>query len=96
MKARGRDVARTPECRCLNCGARLDAVGTGDPAVEAHPLPGDVTVCIRCGAVMKLDDALRLRGMSEVEMDELVNDKEWMDQVAKIVRAVYFIKHIDG
>lgn len=93
---RGIDVARTPECNCLNCGKLLSALGTGDPTVEAKPEPGDVTVCLRCGAVMKLADDLRVRGMTDAEMDELIADKEWMNHVARMVKAIQFMKHMKG
>jgi hypothetical protein len=89
------DIARVPESVCLNCGAPLNMVGTGDANVEAKPEPGDVTVCIKCGGVMKLDENLRLRGMSDREMDELVADREWMDQVARMVQRVYFVKRLN-
>lgn len=46
-----KDIARTPECKCLNCGTILNSVGTCDPNVASVPEPGDVTVCIRCGVV---------------------------------------------
>lgn len=90
------DVALVPESRCLNCGHAMNAVGTADLNDIALPSPGDVTVCIRCGAVMMLDENLRLRGMSDAEMDELVADTEWMGQIAKMVRAIHFVKHMEG
>jgi hypothetical protein len=92
----GKDHIRVPESRCLNCGARMDGLGTGDRDVEAKPEPGDVAVCIKCGAVMKLDENLRLRGMTEAEMDELTADRAWMDEVARMVRAIHFVKHMAG
>jgi hypothetical protein len=73
----------------------LDALGTADNTA-ADPRPGDVTVCIRCGAVMRLDDNLRVRGMTDAEMDELVADRKWMNQVAKMVGAIHFMKHMAG
>lgn len=93
---RGKDVVRVPESRCLNCGALMNALGTGDRHVEAKPEPGDVSVCIRCGAVMKLDGELRLRGMTNEEMDELTADRAWMDQIAKMVQKIHFVKHMQG
>jgi hypothetical protein len=89
------DIIRVPESACLNCGHLLNALGTGDLNVEAKPEPGDVTVCIKCGAVMKLDQDLRPRGMSDQEMDELVADREWMDEVARVVQTVHFIRAIN-
>lgn len=90
------DIARVPESRCLDCGKTLDALGTGDKALAARPEPGDVTVCIRCGAVMKLDEKLRLRGLTDAEMDELVNSRETMQELAKVVRAIHVVRHMVG
>lgn len=91
-----KDIARTPECVCLNCGKVFDALGTGDLNVAADPQPGDVTVCIRCGAVMKIGDNLRVRGMTDAEMDELQADTEWMNQVARLVKTIHFMRHMIG
>jgi hypothetical protein len=88
-----KDRVRVTESKCLNCGKLMDALGTGDRNIEAKPEPDDIAICIKCGAVMKLDDSLRLRGMTKSEMDELVADKEWMNQIARIVRGIHFIKH---
>lgn len=88
------DVAMVPESRCLACGYRMNAVGSAQAGVEARPEPGDVAVCIACGAVMKLDDHLRLRGMSEPEMDALVGDKAWMDEIARMVGRVHFVTQV--
>jgi hypothetical protein len=96
MKNPSPDRVRVPESRCLNCGKLMDALGTGDYDVPADPHPGDVTICIKCGAVMRLDGNLRMRGMTDAEMDELVADKEWMNQVAKMVGAIHFMKHMEG
>jgi hypothetical protein len=91
----GKDHVQIPECRCLSCGRPMDALGTPDGA-EAKPAPGDIAVCLRCGAVMKLDENLKLRGMTEAEMDELVADQAWMDEVAQLVGAIHFLKHMAG
>lgn len=98
MRRRGKDVMKVPESNCLNCGALMSALGTGDRAVEARPEPGDanVAVCINCGAVMMLDEQLRLRGMTEEEMNELTSDRAFMDQVARMVHRVHFVKHMLG
>jgi hypothetical protein len=74
----------------------MNTLGTGRPHVEARPSPGDAAVCINCGGVMMLDDQLRPRGMSDEEMDELAADREFMDQIARIVRKVHFLKHVRG
>lgn len=87
---------KVSESRCLSCGAHLDALGTGNRAVEAKPEPGDAAVCIKCGAVMMLDEQLRLRGMTQEEMDELKANRAWMNEIARMVHRVHFVKHIFG
>lgn len=96
MKRPGKDVVRVPESRCLNCDALMSALGTGYREVEAKPNPGDNVVCIKCGAVMKLDPQLRLRGMTDEEMDELTADRACMDDIAKMVKKIFFVKHMIG
>jgi len=90
------DSVRIPETRCLNCGHLLNALGTGDVTVEAQPKPGDAIVCIKCGAVMLVGNNLTLRGMTDAEMDALVSDREWMDEVARMVQKVHFVRHISN
>jgi hypothetical protein len=41
---------------------------------------------------MRLDQELRVRGMTDAEMDELTGDPVWMDQVAQLVGAIQFVK----
>lgn len=90
------DVALVKESHCLRCNARLNALGTGNRLVEAKPEPGDITVCIQCGAVMKLDFQLQPRGFTESEMWELIHDRAWMNYVASLVKTVHFMKHEIG
>ena len=87
---------KVPESRCLNCGHLMNTVATDRAGVEAKPEPGDNAVCLKCGAVMKLDENLRVRGMTDAEMDELVADHETMDEVARMVQKIHFLKHRDG
>ena len=47
-----------------------------NPGEAAMAEAGDVTVWIRCGAVMKLDDDLRPRSLTDAEAEELMADRE--------------------
>jgi len=85
-----------PEQRCLNCGVKLDTLGTGDRNVPARPAPGDVTACIKCGAVMILDENLKLRGFTDQEAEDLRKDAGTMNALAGIVRRIYILKHMTG
>jgi len=46
--------------------------------------------------VMILDDQLQPRAMSDQEMDELAADAVLMDELARTVNRIYFIKHMTG
>ena len=62
----------------------------------ACDLPGlllEIRPRLRCGAVMKLGPDLGLAGFTDAEMDALVQDHEWMDQIARMVQRVHFVKH---
>lgn len=82
-------TTRTPECRCLNCGHKLNMAGS----IESNdaPSPGCLCLCIRCGAVMMYAEDLTVRGMTTAEMDELCNDPEAMDFLAHQVRKIKMI-----
>jgi hypothetical protein len=93
------DVALVPESPCLNCGVTLVAAGTADPSLPAAPHPGDVTVCIRCAAVMIYDDHLRPRPFTDAEISQLLADPEAMNQIARMietVKAIQFVKHLSN
>lgn len=79
-----RGVTRTPECRCLACGKVLDALGTQDGKAML-PEPGNLAVCFYCGAVMIIADDLTVRGMTDDEMDDVIADREAMNEIAKLV-----------
>lgn len=90
------DVTRVPESHCLHCGCKMDALDTGDPNDTAPPSPGEIAVCIKCGAVMILDYELKLRALTGAEVDALLADHATMDQVARTVRTVRYTKHARG
>ena len=86
-------VVKVPESNCLACNAPMNSLGARG---SGKPHSGDAVVCIRCGAVMGLDDNLRLRPMTVQERDELLTDREWMNRVAKMVRRVHMVMHMKG
>lgn len=72
----------------------MNALGTCDPKVDAEPEEGNVAICIKCGAVMMLDKEFRLRGMTDAEMNAILSDFDFMDQIAKMIRKVHFIRAV--
>lgn len=83
---------RTPESACLACGYRLTAAGSPDGSPIEPPNEGDITVCLRCGAVMRFDSEGRVRGMTDAEIDEITADTEYLKLLAGIVRGIHFIR----
>ena len=84
------DVTRIGESHCLQCGKRLNALGALEG--EPQPQPGSLIVCIKCGAVMMAADDLTPRGMTDAEMDGVTNDRETMNELARVVRKVQFVQ----
>jgi len=82
-------ITRTPESRCLNCNNKLDALGGID--TEDAPEPGNLVLCIACGAVMMIADDLTPRGMTREEMDDISNHAETMTFLARQVRKIRMI-----
>lgn len=85
-------IVRVPEHRCLNCGARLNAIGVHGQGLPAEmPEPGDPVACMRCGAVATWEDG-EIRGFTDAEMDALIADTERMDELARLVKGIHFLR----
>jgi hypothetical protein len=87
------DIAKIPESHCLECGYLLNASATAD-GTQQLPSPGDLMVCMKCGAVMLHAGDLSPRGMTDQEMDDLIADTETMNEIAKVVKRIYLIRQI--
>jgi hypothetical protein len=86
-------ITRTPESRCLNCNKKLDALGGID--TEDSPEPGNLVLCIACGAVMMIADDLTPRGMTREEMDDVCNDAETMNFLARQVQKIHMLPKLN-
>lgn len=96
MSADMQGVVRTPGVfPCLECGCTLSAIGTADGA-DGRPSPGDAIVCLKCGAVMTCNRDYSLRPFTDAERKEIANDRAYMNQLARFVRGVHFLKHQAG
>jgi hypothetical protein len=73
---------RVPKCKCPSCGTELDAA-TDVLNRAATPNPGDITICLRCGLLMRFKDDMTLRQLTGKEMIEAMKDP----RVATIERA---------
>ena len=48
-----------PPSQCPRCFAYLDRAGETDSRVRA-PGPGDISICLHCGAILMFDDDMKL------------------------------------
>ena len=55
--------------KCPACGAKLDAATSPDG--RATPVPGDVSICIKCATVLEFDDSLSVILLTEETRSEL-------------------------
>lgn len=69
----------------------MNAAGAADGPGEL-PRPGDLNICYRCGAVMLFSDDLTPRGMTEQEINELTEDTETMNELARQVSRVHLLR----
>jgi hypothetical protein len=56
------------------------------------PSEGDLTVCIRCGAVMMFASDLTVRGMTDAEIDAISSNTECMKDLARLVQGLHFVR----
>jgi hypothetical protein len=71
--AQGRTETRVPPSNCPNCGTELDCASDVLGGNE-RPSPGDVTICLGCGLLMRFKDDMRLRRLTGAEMIEALKD----------------------
>ena len=77
-------TTRVPPTPCPVCTSLNDAAtGTdhNDP-----PRPGDLTICVTCGAILEFDDHLRTVVASQATLDEMDDeDRQRLQRAAKAV-----------
>jgi hypothetical protein len=87
-------ITRTSQSACLHCGKKLDAISSlGDGEV---PIPGDVTVCLYCGAIMKIGKDLCPAPFTDEEVNDMLADRELMRYLRRVAGRIYWIKHQKG
>ena len=87
-------IYKTPECVCLNCGEAMNATAKPQKPDDELPEDGAIVVCLRCGAAMAYDSKLGVRGFTEKEIDEIMADPDALNDLAKTVKAVQFIRQV--
>ena len=71
-----------PTRRCLGCHMRLE---------QPPRPPGELALCLECGAVMITDDDLNVRGMTEEEMNRVCNSRVVMWCLSRLLPVVQLI-----
>ena len=75
-------VVRYKPGPCLNCHKLMDVIG--DCGDGKTPHPGAVTICLYCGAVMKIGPDYVPEGFTEQEIDEMLADIAFLGQLARL------------
>lgn len=81
---------RLPESPCPGCGYVMDAA-TGINGGES-PVPGNLTICIKCASVSKYDEELLLVPVTSEEMSEICDTDPEIWNI--ITQAISFIKSL--
>lgn len=93
------DSRRLPESACPTCGHKLDAVSqvaeTGALALDApDPKPGDVSVCIRCGSLLRFGLGQTLHKLTDTEFLALARpEKAALEAAQRAVRGIPWEDH---
>lgn len=77
----------TPEAECPNCGSVHDMASVVDQQ-KATPKPGDASICIMCGHLSVFDEHLRLRQMTDKEVDKYAGD----DRIVAAMTALHYVR----
>ncbi|MGI4876683.1 MAG: hypothetical protein ACRYG4_04285 [Janthinobacterium lividum] len=77
-------TTRVPAQPCPHCGVELSAAtSTMQPDEdEAAPDPGDLTVCIKCGVILRFGVGMIVERLTRAQFDAL--PPEIMQQLAKV------------
>jgi hypothetical protein len=67
-----KDQYRVPLSACPSCGTQCDAASTTNESTQ--PVPGDISICVRCGELLKFGDDMRLMRLTHEERIEVEAD----------------------
>lgn len=59
---------KVPENACPACGHRLDGAMAHPSVEDVPPTPGDLSVCIACGSILRFLDDMALAEVSVFEL----------------------------
>ncbi len=78
-----------PPDECPVCHGYLDAAGPITNA-KVQPKPGDYSLCINCGALLRFDPGMRLQVVPDDDLLELPKgDVERLRRVQEMIQALH-------
>lgn len=80
---------RTPVTMCWHCDQPLDAASPLQPDIKPHS--GAVSLCLYCGAVAIFGPDLILYPPSREELDEMEEDKDFMNSYVQFAWARQYL-----
>jgi hypothetical protein len=81
-----KDDYRVPKSTCPDCGAEHGAAYGPDSGGE-KPKPGDISICVKCQAILIFGDKLMLRPPTEAEIAEIP-----LDLISRYQKALTTVK----
>lgn len=73
--------------KCPNCGHDLDSATSVD-SEDVMPREGDITICIKCATILRLDKDLTTRLLTGEQTTEYKLDVELWNQVQNVVNTI--------
>jgi hypothetical protein len=78
------DATEVPACPCPHCKRMLDRAS--DPQSAASPRPGDFSLCVYCGAVLRFTETMLLRATTLRERSDAP------PKLVKYAQAIAFVR----
>jgi len=78
------------ESNCPQCNYFMDASTSIDGDENVKPSPGDISLCIKCGAMLDFDDDMKLQFLRQEKFEEL--DDETRSQILSARAVIKRIK----
>ncbi len=82
---------KVPVCHCLSCGYLFEDA-TVTSGHKKLPKPGDLSICLKCGAVAKFGPDLRVIPFSSAEIEDIQSDLETMNYLSKVIHTIRFVR----
>lgn len=82
-----------PESYCKLCNTTFL---TATNFEDKMPLPGDISICIKCGNIGKYDADMGIVELTPEEMLDIKNDKESWAEISKYVASVTALQGNEG